>query len=70
VRKYYDEDSAERAFKQMRGIPDLRPERVWLKSIYWVSCEDMPSHIFHTQLSFLHTGEEGSIRPIDTMGTG
>jgi hypothetical protein len=32
VRKYYDKDSVERAFKQMKGILDLRPVRVWLKS--------------------------------------
>ncbi len=32
VRKYYDKDSVERAFKQIKGVPDLRPARVWLKS--------------------------------------
>ena len=32
VRKYYDKDSVERAFKQMKGILDLRPVRVWMKS--------------------------------------
>lgn len=32
VRKYYDKDSVERAFKQMKGVLDLRPVRVWLKS--------------------------------------
>jgi len=32
VRKYYDKDSVERAFKQMKGVLDLRSVRVWLKS--------------------------------------
>ncbi len=32
VRKYYDKDSVERAFKQMKGVLDLRPVRVWLTS--------------------------------------
>ncbi len=32
VKKYYDKDSVERAFKQMKGVLDLRPVRVWLKS--------------------------------------
>ena len=32
VRKYYDKDSVERAFKQIKGVLDLRPARVWLKS--------------------------------------
>ena len=32
VRKYYDKDSVERAFKQMKGVLDLRPVRVWLSS--------------------------------------
>ena len=32
VRKYYDKDSVERAFKQIRGVLDLRPVRVWLRS--------------------------------------
>ena len=32
VRKYYDKYSVEKAFKQMKGVLDLRPVRVWLKS--------------------------------------
>ncbi|MGC8581308.1 MAG: transposase [Thermoplasmata archaeon] len=32
VKKYYDKDSVERAFKQMKGVLDLRPVRVWMKS--------------------------------------
>ncbi|MEM4083949.1 MAG: hypothetical protein QW752_02750 [Thermoplasmata archaeon] len=32
MKKYYDKDSVERAFKQMKGVLDLRPVRVWLKS--------------------------------------
>lgn len=32
VRKYYDKDSVERAFKQLKGVLDLRPVRMWLKS--------------------------------------
>ncbi len=31
VRKYYDKEIIERAFKQMKGILSLRPIRVWLK---------------------------------------
>lgn len=31
VKKYYDKDIVERAFKQMKGILNLRPIRVWLK---------------------------------------
>ena len=30
VRKYYDKDIIERAFKQMKGVLNLRPIRVWL----------------------------------------
>ena len=41
VRKYYDKDSVERAFNQIKGILDLRPVRVLLKSHYRGSCEDM-----------------------------
>ncbi|EQD65700.1 transposase IS4 family protein, partial [mine drainage metagenome] len=32
VRKYYEKDSVGRAFKQIKGVLDLRPVRVWLKS--------------------------------------
>ena len=32
IKKYFDKDSVERAFKQMKGVLDLRPVRVWLKS--------------------------------------
>ena len=32
VRKYFDKDTVERAFKQLKGVLDLRPVRVWLKS--------------------------------------
>ncbi|MEM3191612.1 MAG: hypothetical protein QW292_05855 [Candidatus Parvarchaeota archaeon] len=32
MKKYYDKDSVERAFKQMKGLLDHRPVRVWLKS--------------------------------------
>lgn len=32
VKKYYDKDSVERAFKQMKGVLDLRPVRVWIRS--------------------------------------
>ncbi len=32
VRKYYDKDSVERAFKQLKGVLDLRSVRMWLKS--------------------------------------
>lgn len=31
VNKYFDKDIVERAFKQMKGILNLRPIRVWLK---------------------------------------
>ena len=31
VRKYYDKDSLERAFRQMKGVFDLRPVKVRLK---------------------------------------
>ena len=32
VKKYYDKEIIERAFKQIKGILNLRPIRVWLKS--------------------------------------
>ena len=32
VKKYFDKDIVERAFKQMKGILNLRPIRVWLKN--------------------------------------
>jgi len=32
VRKYYEKDTVERAFKKMKGILSLRPVRVWLLS--------------------------------------
>ena len=31
VRKYYEKDTVERAFKQLKGVLNLRPVRVWLK---------------------------------------
>jgi len=31
VKKYYEKDTVERAFKQLKGILNLRPVRVWLK---------------------------------------
>ena len=31
VKKYYEKDTVERAFKQLKGILNLRPIRVWLK---------------------------------------
>jgi len=31
VKKYYEKDTVERAFKQLKGILKLRPVRVWLK---------------------------------------
>ncbi|MEK6893745.1 MAG: hypothetical protein AABX07_06105, partial [Nanoarchaeota archaeon] len=31
VRKYYEKEIIERAFKQMKGILNLRPIRVWLR---------------------------------------
>ena len=30
LRKYYDKDIIERAFKQLKGVLNLRPIRVWL----------------------------------------
>lgn len=32
VKKYYDKDTVERAFKQLKGILNLRPIRVWLRN--------------------------------------
>jgi transposase len=32
VKKYYEKDVVERAFKQMKGVLNLRPVRVWLKN--------------------------------------
>lgn len=32
VKKYYDKEIVERAFKQMKGVLNLRPIRVWLES--------------------------------------
>jgi hypothetical protein len=32
VRAYFEKDIVERAFKQLKGVLDLRPVRVWLKS--------------------------------------
>ena len=32
VKKYYNKDTVERAFKQMKRVLDLRPVRVWLRS--------------------------------------
>lgn len=32
VRMYFEKDIVERAFKQLKGVLDLRPVRVWLRS--------------------------------------
>ena len=32
VKKYYDKDTIERAFKQLKGVLNVRPVRVWLKN--------------------------------------
>jgi transposase len=32
VKKYYDKDTVKRAFKMIKGIFDIRPVRMWLRS--------------------------------------
>ena len=72
VRKYYDKDSVERAFEQMKGILDLRPVRVWLKS-------HMEGHVKICYLAYsilsylsyiLEKKEISGPEAIDTMRTG
>ena len=72
VRKYYDKDSVERAFKQMKGVLDLRPVRVWLKS-------HIEGHVKICYLSYailsylsyiLEKKEISGPEAIDTMRTG
>jgi Transposase len=72
VRKYYDKNSVERAFKQMKGVLDLRPVRVWLKS-------HIEGHVkicylaysILTYLSYiLEKKEISGPEAIDTMRTG
>ena len=72
VKKYYDKDSVERAFKQMNRILDLRPVMVWLKS-------HMEGHVKICYLAYsilsylsyiLEKKEISGPEAIDTMRTG
>ena len=72
VRKYYDKDSVERAFKQMKGILDLRPVRVWLKS--HIEGHVKICYLAYSILSYLsyilEKKELSGPEAIDTMRTG
>ena len=72
VRKYYDKDSVERAFKQMKGVLDLRPVRVWLKS--HVEGHVKICYLAYSILSYLsyilEKKEMSGPEAIDTMRTG
>lgn len=45
VKQYYDKDVVERAFKQLKGVLNIRPVRVWLK-------ENIKSHIKICYMSY------------------
>ena len=72
VGKYYDKDSVERAFKQMKGILDLRPVRVWLKS--HIEGHVKICYLAYSILSYLsyilEKKEISGSGAIDTMRTG
>ena len=72
VKKYYDKDSVERAFKQMKGILDLRPVRVWLKS--HIEGHVKICYLAYSILSYLsyilEKKEISGPEAIDTMRTG
>lgn len=72
VRKYYDKDSVERAFKQIKGVLDLRPVRVWLKS--HIEGHVKVCYLAYSILSYLSyilekKGLSGS-EALDTLRTG
>ena len=72
VRKYYDKDSVERAFKQIKGVLDLRPVRVWLKS--HIEGHVKICYLAYSILSYLEyvlerKGISGS-EALDTLRTG
>ena len=71
VRKYYDRDSVERAFKQIKGVPDLRPVRALLKS--HIDGHVKIYYLAHSILSYLgyvleRKGISGS-EALDTLRT-
>lgn len=72
VGKYYDKDSVERAFKQKKGILDLRPVRVWLKS--HIEGHVKICYLAYSILSYLsyilENKEISGSEAIDTMRTG
>ena len=72
MRKYYDKDSVERAFKQMKSILDLRPVRVWLKS--HIEGHVKICYLAYSILSYLsyilEKKEISGSEAIDTMRTG
>ncbi len=72
VRKYYDKDSVERAFKQIKGVLDLRPVRVWLKS--HIEGHVKICYLAYSILSYLsyilEKKEISGPEAIDTMRTG
>lgn len=72
VRKYYDKDSVERAFKQIKGVLDLRPVRVWLKS--HIEGHVKVCYLAYSILSYLsyilEKKELSGSEALDTLRTG
>lgn len=67
VQQYYEKDIIERAFKQLKGVLNIRPVRVWLK-------ENIKSHIkicylSYAILSFLGYKTRKVMSPIEALET-
>jgi transposase len=65
VKKYYEKDVVERAFKQMKGVLNLRPVRAWLK-------EHVESHvkicyISYAILAYMHYKLDEKFTVIDAL---
>lgn len=67
VKQYYDKDIIERAFKQLKGVLNIRPVRVWLK-------ENIKSHIkicylSYAILSYLGYKTRNIMSPVEALET-
>jgi len=68
VKKYYDKEIVERAFKQIKGILNLRPIRVWLKD--HVEAHIKICYIAYAILSFMnHKLRKMNISAVDALNS-
>lgn len=68
VKKYYDKEIVERAFKQIKGVLNLRPIRVWLKD--HVEAHIKICYLAYAILSFMnHKLKKMNISSVDVLNS-